>query len=226
MLLLCLATIVGSRHNMLCPNFRQDGVCNAENCSHFHPNLICELCGVAARRQEYFDSHMKGAKHAAMLRARASQNVPKRCTICDVRLESPTACRDHERGKQHVRLLSELRAQGRQLDERVILVDDERNMFECSVCEIQVWQQTKAKHEQTQRHKRKERFLSIRHALEEAEKDKHGVSVSPPGKDAFDFGLNETNQASLEFSLKIDEARLRIVLRSATLASAARNHSK
>jgi helicase MOV-10 len=121
--------------------------------------------------------------------------------------------------------LSELRAQGRELDERKILVDDDRNMFECSVCEIQVWQQTRAKHEQTQRHKRKERFLSIRHALEEAEKDKHGVSVSPSGRDAFDLGLNETGQALLDFSLKTDETRLRIVLRSATLANAAKNHS-
>jgi helicase MOV-10 len=211
---------------MLCPNFRQDGVCNAENCPHFHPNLICDLCGVAARNEEYMNAHLKGAKHAAMQRARASQNVPKRCTICDVRLENPAACRDHTRGRGHVRLLSELREQGRQVDEREILVDDDRNMFECLVCEIQVWQQTRAKHEQTQRHKRKERFLSIRHALEEAEKDKHGVSLSPPGRDAFDLGLSEAGRASLEFSLKIDEARLRIILRSATLSNAARNRSR
>ena len=207
---------------MLCPNFRLHGVCDTENCPYFHPNLICELCGVVAKNEEYLNAHLKGTKHSAMQRA---QNTPKRCTVCDVRLTSPASRRDHTASRRHqdaVRLLLE---QGRQLNEHDIIVDDDKDIFECSICEIQIWQQTKAKHEQTNRHKRKERFLSIRHALEEAEKDKHGVTVSPSGKGAFDLGVNEGGRASMEFSLKVEEARLRIVLRSATLASGRRDRS-
>jgi helicase MOV-10 len=211
---------------MPCPNFRQDGVCDAENCPHFHPNpnLICELCSVIATNPKFLESHLKGAKHATMLKARALQNVPKICTICDIRLIDPATESAHLQGQRHLARLGQLREQGRPVATHDIVILDQ-NMFECSVCEIQVWQQTKAKHEQTQRHKRKERFLSIRRALRDAEKDKHGVSVSPSGPGAFDLGLNESGQASLDFFVKIDDPKLRVFLRSATLSNAARHDS-
>lgn len=210
---------------MICPNFRKDGVCTVNNCPHIHPNLICDLCGVLAKSQEYFNAHLKGAKHAAMVKARDAQNVPKKCTICNVRLAGIASETSHLRGQQHQARLLELRGQGRVLNEQTVLVDDDENMFECSVCELQVYQQKRSRHEQTQRHKRKERFLSIRATLEEAEKDKNGVSVSPSDKKAYDLGMSETGRATLAFSLKIDDPRLRIVLRAATLANAAKNRS-
>jgi helicase MOV-10 len=210
-----------------CPNFRQDGVCNAENCPHFHPNpsLICELCSVIVTSAKFLESHLKGAKHAAMLKARALQNVPKICTICDTRLIDSATVSAHLHGQRHLARLGQLREQGESVAPQDILILDQ-NMFECSVCEIQVWQQTKAKHERTQKHKRREQFLSIRRALQDAEKDKHGVSVSPPGDGGFDLGLSESGQASLDFSVKIGDPKLRVVLRSATLSHAARHDSR
>ncbi|KIM34476.1 hypothetical protein M408DRAFT_325872 [Serendipita vermifera MAFF 305830] len=178
-----------------------------------------------AKNQEYLDAHLKGLKHAAMQKARESQNVPKKCTICNVRLMGTATENAHINGQQHRARLAELRGQGRALNERNLLVDDDENMFECSVCEVQVYNQTRRRHEQTHRHKRKERFLSIRATLEEAEKDKNGVMVHPSDKKAYDLGMNEAGLATLDFSLKVEHPRSRIVLRTATLANATRNRS-
>ncbi|KIM34474.1 hypothetical protein M408DRAFT_325870 [Serendipita vermifera MAFF 305830] len=154
-----------------------------------------------------------------MLRARNSSFVPKKCTLCDAVLPNENAMTAHLRGQRHLVRLLALRAQGNAaLDERTIFVDDD-NSFECLICEKQIWNQTKAGHEATLQHKRKEGFIPIQAALEEAGRDKYGVTVIPAGKEAFNLGLNEAGRVSFEFSLKVDHTESSLILRSANLST-------
>jgi helicase MOV-10 len=209
---------------MLCPNFKLQGTCDDEKCSHFHPNLICDLCGIVCRNQAYFNHHLQSKRHAEMKKAagRTVENGPKKCTICNMSLGAPRDVLAHINGQRHQGRLLEFSQRGVRLDTNTIIVDDSENCFECLVCETLVWHQKKNVHERTLRHKRKERFLEIRASLDEAEMDKNGVSVSPSGKDAFDFGLVPSGRATRDFSLTLDDSQARIILRSATLTSASR----
>ncbi|CAG7847798.1 Probable RNA helicase SDE3; AltName: Full=Silencing defective protein 3 [Serendipita indica DSM 11827] len=143
---------------------------------------------------------------------------PKKCTICNARLISPRVVATHVKGQRHQALLAELQAQGRPPKPEDIIIEDADRNYECLICEMTVWQ-TKEKHELTPTHKRKERFLSIRSALEEAEKDKNGISVYPDGKDAFNFGLKPAGHARLEFHVTYEVAPHRVYLDSARMAS-------
>jgi helicase MOV-10 len=206
----------------LCPNFTLQGVCDDGNCVYFHPNLICDLCGVTCSSQKTFNAHLRGNRHAKMKKAaeRRSKGGPKKCTICDVRLVMPGDVPSHVSGQRHQGRLLEYSLRGVRLDTNAIIVDDEENCFECFVCENIIWYQTKAFHERSLRHQRKERYLRIRASLEEAEADKNGVSVSPSGKDAFDFGLVPSGKATRDFSISIEGSQAQIILRSATLSNA------
>ncbi|KAG8834962.1 hypothetical protein FRC17_006265, partial [Serendipita sp. 399] len=170
---------------------------------------------------------MKGLKHAAMVKAaaRGAEGGPKRCTLCDIRLASAADIPLHERGRAHQIKLKNAATSGRVINRDQIFVDDEDRNFECAICEIQVWQSDKAMHEKTARHRRKERFLSVRAALDEAERDKNGIAISPPGKDAFDFGFTESGHATLDFSVSVQNPALRIVLQSASISKAIKGRS-
>lgn len=167
---------------------------------------------------------MSGMKHATAKKAasRTAEDGPQKCTICKVSLTTADSVRTHVNGKGHLSRLRSLQQQGTALDTQKIIVLESEKIFECCVCEITLWGTTKARHERTARHLRKERFLAIRATLEEAEKDKHGVFITPSGRDAFDLGLNATGSATLEFAVGVDSADSRIILRSATLFNAGR----
>jgi helicase MOV-10 len=209
---------------MLCPKFSQNGFCDDENCRNFHPNLICDLCGVICRTQEFFNAHIKGVKHAAMKRAatRSSTNGPRKCTICNIHLGPAGDVSVHVNGGKHQRACQQ---RGVAPNGPGVIVADEENNFDCPVCEIVIWGQTKAKHARTQRHLRKERFLAIRATLDEAEKDKNGVSVTPSDTSAYNLGLNSTGKATLDFSVGVDNPQLRMLLRSATFSNSGRQQS-
>lgn len=213
-------------HFMLCPNFRQHGVCNVEDCPHFHPNLVCDLCGVICRSQAFFNNHLNSFRHQSMKKAssRNPEDGPKKCRACNVSLGSPRDISAHFNSQKHRTKIESLRQAGTIIrDEDMIVNDDERN-YDCLVCEIRVWEPQPV-HQRSARHRRRERFLTIRAALEEAEKDKNGISVEPSGKDAFDFGLSTTGRASREIRLSLDSSQSRVVLRSATLSGSVKKQS-
>jgi helicase MOV-10 len=211
----------------LCPNFALYGACNDENCPNSHPNLICDLCGVICGSQVTFNAHLRGSKHAKMKKAaaRSANDGPKKCTICDVRLVSPGNVPSHVSGQRHQARLLEYSQRGVRLDSNAIIVNDEENCFECVVCETLIWLQTKEVHDRSLRHQRKEKYLQVRATLQEAEMDKNGVSVSPSGKDAFDFGLVPSGKATRDFSISIEGAQAQVLFRSATLSNSSSQYS-
>ena len=72
----------------------------------------------------------------------------------------------------------------------------------CTVCEVYVHEDAWKHHHLTRLHQIKLRFGSIRSALEEASKDKHGVSVSYV--DGVDFGVLDSAQRSGTTEITLD----------------------
>lgn len=68
---------------------------------------------------------------------------------------------------------------------------DEDVVFRCDICDSMEWH-GRQQHLQTVRHKTKAAYLSVRAALDEAEKDKYGISVSSGGEEGVDFGIVDT----------------------------------
>lgn len=214
-----------STTTMLCPSFREHGACDSPNdCRHFHPNLVCDLCGVVCRNQEFFNTHISGLKHAAMKKAaaRREENGPQKCTVCNIRLTTKGDIPLHINGAKHK---GACQKRGVASDGPGVVIPDEENTFECPVCEVVIWGQTKPKHARTQRHLRKERFLAIRATLDEAERDKNGVFVTPSESEAYNLGLISAGQKSLEFSVGVDSTQSRITLRSASLSNSGQHQS-
>lgn len=207
---------------MLCPNILKYGACDVKNCRHTHPDFVCDICGIVCRSQRNFDFHLRGPQHAATKRAisRNPELGPKKCTICNADFPAGSVS-THVNGRNHQGRLLALRQAGTPIPPNNGIISAEDRNFECSICEIQVWETRKA-HEAGRRHQRMEKFLAIRAALEEAERDKNGVSIEPSGRDAFDFGLNKTGQDSREIKIRLDDRALKIKLSSATLSGAKR----
>lgn len=211
---------------MLCPGFRKNGFCGIKNCPHTHPTWSCELCGVFCRSKEYLEHHLASRTHALALRASSGgqTHTLHKCVICKVRMHGNESVQNHLHGKTHrVRLIS-LKREGHSVDEANVIVNENDASFKCLVCEISIRVEKKAQHERSPRHTRKERFLKVRAALEEASKNKHGVLVYPSGIGAFDFGLMEKGKAVREFIISVEAQHTGLWLHSAIITGEA-HHS-
>jgi helicase MOV-10 len=181
------------------------------------------------RSQEYLDHHLSSRKHKAAVAAakdrtdRKQEYIPRKCIICNVRLMLPGNINEHLKGNAHAVRLSAVRKQGTLVNPAQVIVEDKQSTLECAICETTIWNQDRARHQRSARHRQKERFMSIKAALEEAEKDKYGVSVT--SKDGFDFGLMDVARATREFYVKLDNTKSGVHIRSARIASSSKRQS-
>ena len=65
----------------------------------------------------------------------------------------------------------------------------------CELCQIAILDHDWGRHQRTKRHLGKQRFFAFKSILEEAEKDKHGVTISSP--EGVDFGIIELEEAQV-----------------------------
>lgn len=63
----------------------------------------------------------------------------------------------------------------------------------CELCRIPIINHDWQRHQRTKRHLNRQRFFAFKSLLEEAEKDKHGISVSD--SEGVDFGIIELEEA-------------------------------
>lgn len=104
------------------------------------------------------------------------------CETCSVVCITGNAYQAHLAGKNHRRAL------GRAASTQVHSIDAEF----CELCQIPILK-NRERHQMTKRHSNKQRFFAFKSLLVEAEKDKHGISVSGP--EGADFGIIELEEA-------------------------------
>lgn len=105
------------------------------------------------------------------------------CETCSVVCLTGKSHQAHLGGKNHQKTLkraASAQAQG-------------VNAEFCELCHIAIVNHNWERHQQTKRHSNKQRFFAFKSLLEEAEKDKHGISVS--SSEGVDFGIIELEEA-------------------------------
>lgn len=208
---------------MLCPTFLNNGIClNQSECPYEHRNFFCDTCACSFTSQALYGAHFATPQHRLAERAasRTYATAPRRCRICNVQLGGRSNIRQHEEGRTHRVRLLDLRQRGIQYAPEEIYPVDENAVFHCDICDSMEWNGRDA-HLRTIRHRNKEAYLSVRAALDEAEKDKYGICVSHGDKDGVDFGIVDTD-ISHEIRLTITSTipNTKYLLLSAKLSSA------
>ena len=107
------------------------------------------------------------------------------CEACSVVCFTSNAHQAHLGGKNHRKTLARAAyAQAHGIDTEF-----------CELCYIPIVDHNWERHQRTKRHSNKQRFFAFKSLLEEAEKDKHGISVS--SSDGVDFGIIELEEAQV-----------------------------
>ena len=105
------------------------------------------------------------------------------CETCNVVCLTSKSYQAHLSGKNH-----------RKTSERVAYAQAHGIDTEfCELCRIPITNHDWERHQRTKRHLNKQRFFAFKSLLEEAEKDKHGISVS--SSEGVDFGIIELDEA-------------------------------
>ena len=107
------------------------------------------------------------------------------CETCSVVCLTGKSYQAHLAGKYHRKTLERAAyAQAHGIDTEF-----------CELCQVSIPNNNWEWHQRTKRHLNKQRFFAFKSLLEEAEKDKHGISVSSP--EGVDFGIIELEEAQV-----------------------------
>ena len=214
----------------ICDEIYAHGVCHRENCPYSHDIYSCQTCRVVFETTEEYDRHLVTKKHQQkMLQATkraAGISIPVTCTLCSVDLYSAAFYTQHSRGKRHARNMQQ---QGLVVDPGPLEIDVPSHSTRCDTCATNIPTHQLANHLKGRRHANALHFGTLQGALDESEKDKNGIDVTP---ETVDFGfVNEPRNSNATWSKKlvvqntnvtgiqIIDARLSSQLTSRTVAS-------
>jgi hypothetical protein len=168
----------------ICRDFLIQGVCNKPRCRFGHPagKFLCDVCEAEISGAKNWASHEAGRRH------QNSIAVPMRhCETCNRDIFGGSAgWREHIHSERHhtqpqMAQLPVASWQAQTVPAPTVLV--------CSTCDTEYAASEQDMHLNSAAHKRKVLFAARRSNLAEAERDKHGVTVSFPN--GLDFGLVE-----------------------------------
>ncbi|KAF7291968.1 RNA helicase [Mycena indigotica] len=166
----------------ICPTLLSTGSCNDEACSHRHDVIRCEPCSWVFATRNAYNSHIAGKKHQRTVQGKTGQALY--CPICDRTMVgmSSNNWSAHKRSFHHAQAAA---AKGISPNITPEAAQEVPNHSHCTSCDIHVLNYDWVAHCATAKHRRREQYAVFQAALDEAEKDRHGISISG----SFDFGL-------------------------------------
>ncbi|KAJ7676472.1 P-loop containing nucleoside triphosphate hydrolase protein [Mycena rosella] len=163
-----------------CPSLLSNGICESPSCSYRHDVSSCELCNRVFASPAEYTTHAATKQH--LNKVQGEFGAMLYCTLCEKYVSGMKNWVQHVASGRHASIAAE---RGLRPD-----VDPEEpesipGHTLCSTCNSHIPDRNWPRHHLTPKHKDREQFISFRSALDEAEKDKHGISVSGN----FDFGI-------------------------------------
>ncbi|KDQ10484.1 hypothetical protein BOTBODRAFT_58037 [Botryobasidium botryosum FD-172 SS1] len=203
------------RSTMPCRDFL-NGSCLVEDCPYSHYIKTCDVCDIWCVSDQSYNQHLSGKQHFQKLHGRSAV---VQCVVCELPVPRGSY-EQHQRGRRHRSLLA------LQPGEEAPPEDyrDPSNFY-CILCRIDVLPSLREKHINGPHHRKKERLASFRSALEEAGRNKHGVTVSHGEGGGLNFGTIEPDSlrtrptVSAMLTVKLESGGS-VVLREARLSSA------
>lgn len=181
----------------VCPNLLATGSCLDNDCSDNHDVYVCAPCSVVTRSECTRDAHLNGARHRKRVQGRTQI---MRCPICSIVVFNASFWRTHVNGKKHKHAAQVLGISAAVEPEEA--GGEVRGHVFCSVCETYVHRDAWDKHPLGRLHQMKIKYGALRSAMEEAAKDKHGVTVSCP--DGIDFGVINSGRGEIKAEIALD----------------------
>jgi helicase MOV-10 len=197
----------------ICPELQSHGACNDSSCQYRHDILLCEDCGIVCYSLSQYNAHISSKRHKRQV---SGARTFHRCPVCNVNFQGPHEWAKHVSGSGHRKKTA------RQGVSTVVEPEEAaataRSEY-CTLCGIFVSRTLWTQHAQNSTHRKKEGFAAFTGTLEEAEKNKHGVTVS----EGLDFGIVRPADArsgvSLQFSMETTVPASRIKVVEAKLSS-------
>lgn len=178
----------------VCPQLQSKGACGDQLCKFNHDVKLCGDCDILCTSAASYRSHLAGKKHRSRV---LGSSTLLRCQLCNVEVNGTIVWKQHIAGGSHQR---EAARQGVPAEVEPAGPDDANGRTYCMVCERHVVQRHWSTHLEGTLHRDKERLAAYKTALVEAEKDKHGVTVSK----SLDFGIVSMADAQSGVSVKFD----------------------
>ncbi|KAG5651196.1 hypothetical protein H0H81_009525 [Sphagnurus paluster] len=199
----------------ICPTLRKDGFCQDPACKYTHSMLTCEPCAFMCASAREMKEHTQSRIH---LNKVGGQSLVFRCPHCSTRVHGRACWAYHIKTSKHIRESKKARAQPDQ-----VVPEELANLpghTLCVACNVHILEISWDRHIKGQKHLEKEQFASFKVALDEAEKDKHGIVITGD----FDFGITDPATATtgkvLGGTIKTNNPTTRITLVEVKLASA------
>ncbi|KAJ6600007.1 P-loop containing nucleoside triphosphate hydrolase protein [Mycena vulgaris] len=169
-----------------CPSLLSSGVCDSVSCPHRHDVSSCEVCNLLFASPAEYTLHAATKQHLNKIQGEFGAMLY--CTVCQKYVSGMKNWVLHVASARHAAAAVQ---RGLRPD-----VDPEEPEFIpghtlCPTCNSHIPDRNWARHPLSPKHKDREQFISFRAALDEAEKDKNGVSVSG----TFDFGIIDLQDA-------------------------------
>lgn len=180
----------------ICPNLLQTGSCQDANCTQRHDVHICTICNLTSSTEELHRVHLRSKRH---LRASNGSSQQLYCPVCKTVIPGLNDWQSHVGGRRHA-VAAQQQGVSPEVEPEEPGAAVLSHMF-CAVCKIYMHEDAWPRHPQTKLHSRKLLAGAIQVALDEASKDKHGVSISPQD---LDFGVLEVSEATTGASLTVD----------------------
>jgi helicase MOV-10 len=198
----------------ICARLEAHGACTDPQCKEYHDVHICEPCGVFCASTKWYEAHIAGKNHRRRLGGYDGRQY--HCTICDTLVLGQKTWTQHVNGKQHCR---NAEIKGMLADATPVIPDALPGKSFCGVCDKYFPESLWASHQKSSEHRRREGYTAFKTALEEAEKDKHGVVLS----EGLDFGIVESADAargvSRTLTLESTVPSSRVIIKRVSLSS-------
>ncbi|KAG7441318.1 RNA helicase [Guyanagaster necrorhizus] len=154
----------------LCPKTLSVGHCDDDSCRLRHDVLVCSPCRRTFPTQQNLDAHLTSKAHLV-----AASGVPTicYCSICDSTM-GRVSWDSHVRGSRH---LKAAKRQGVSPSVQPQTPEEVPGCKFCPPCNIHIPHNAWKSHIAGRKHRARTQFTKYTSALEEAEENKHGVTV-------------------------------------------------
>ncbi|KAJ7484319.1 P-loop containing nucleoside triphosphate hydrolase protein [Mycena latifolia] len=163
-----------------CPNLLSNGVCESPSCPYRHDVTSCDLCNRVFASPADYTLHAATKQHLNKIQGESGAML--HCTVCQKYVSGMKNWIQHVASARHASMANE---RGLRPDVAPEEPEHVPGHTLCATCNSHIPDRNWTRHHLTPKHRDREQFISFRAALDEAEKDKHGVSVSGD----FDFGV-------------------------------------
>jgi helicase MOV-10 len=164
----------------ICPQLLSTGSCGNSTCEFTHNVHICELCQVVVTTESTFRDHLRGKVHKKNASGPSNFHL---CMICNTAV-GRAGWRGHLKNPSHLRAAENQGLAPNIAPEEVTSLAG--HQF-CAVCNVHIVTRFFPRHLRSRRHLGGIRFAAFKTALDDAEGDKHGITVSTNG----DLGIEE-----------------------------------